>query len=195
MKKQTKYILLALAGLLFFAGPVAASSGSYIDVLRNFIPLVEGFSPVPIWDYKQWSWGYGTWAGDNPNIKPTGTISREKAWADANNVIKQHYNTLKGRVQRNLTGNQWAALLSFSYNAGPGNAYNIIDTINTGTADQVVARMKKYIYAGGKVNQGLINRRKKETDLYLGDFTGRYQEIVPEFTPAIPWGEIGEYEY
>lgn len=140
---------------------------NYIDVVKSFIPSVEGFSAVPIWDYDQWSWGYGTAAGYNKNKKPAGTISQDKAMQELLKVVNAHYKILAPLVKKKLTANQWAALLSFSYNLGTeGGPKKIIETINAGTVADVVTRMKKYIYAGGLINQGLVNRRKKETALY-----------------------------
>ena len=48
-----------------------------INKLAYFIPLVEGFRSTPYWDVKRYSWGYGTAAPG-----PTGTITREKAFAE-----------------------------------------------------------------------------------------------------------------
>lgn len=146
----------------------------FVTILKSFLPQVEGFTPTPIWDYKQWSWGYGTAAGYDRNKKPAGSITREKAWQEAEKVIAQNYSQLKGIVKKPLNQNEWASLLSFTYNAGIGNARNIVQTINSGgSPSDVVTRMKKYIYAGGKINNGLINRREKEANLYLGKTIGQ----------------------
>lgn len=194
MTKKDRNILIAIgaAALLLFGG--AAVSGSFTSVLQTFIPSVEGFSATPIWDYKQWSWGYGTAAGYDQNNKPAGTITTEKAWQEALKVINSHYDELSKYVQKNLDANQWAALLSFSYNTGTGNAKNIVDTINTGTTADVVTRMKKYVYAGGVYNQGLMNRRVKETDLYQGK-TGTGSYAVETIFERIHPDLIGEVEY
>lgn len=194
-RKQTNTIALVALGLLLLF-PVAISNGDYRAVLQNFIPLVEGYSPTPIWDYSQWSWGYGTAAGYDPNKKPAGTISRERAWQEALQVINSHASQLIPTVKANLNKNQAAALLSFSYNCGTGNAKNIVQTINSGTVADVVARMKKYVYAGGKYNQGLANRRQKETDLYQGITSyGRMMEVEPDPANWIPAEMIGDREY
>jgi GH24 family phage-related lysozyme (muramidase) len=61
---------------------------------------------------------------------------------------------------------QWAALLSFSYNEGIGRAYNLLDNINSGDDNALAAQMRKYIYAGGVVNDNLVERREKEINLW-----------------------------
>ena len=198
MTKTEKGILFVVGiGILFFAG---GSSGDYLSVLKMFVPKVEGFLSTPVWDYKQWSWGYGTAAGYDRNNKPAGSITRERAFAEMMAVFNSHYQALAPLVKKKLNANQWAALLSFSFNCGVGNAKNIVETINSGTVADVVARMQKYIYAGGVRNDGLVNRRKKETDLYQGIMsntnTGR---MMPEdelfLENRIPASQIGEYEY
>ena len=178
-----------MAGLL----ALALTSGSYNGILRAFIPLVEGFSPVPIWDYSQWSWGYGTAAGYDPNVKPQGTITREKAWIDAKRVIDDNKDYLQRYLNKSLSGNQWAALLSFTYNCGPAAGKKIVDTINAGSTADVVTRMSKYVYANGQYLAGLAARRKKETDLYQGITT--YGKMADELPLWIPGAMITDYPY
>lgn len=173
----------------FFAALLAALRGGHTEILKKFIPMVEGFLPVSVWDYKQYSWGYGTKAA-GPGLK----ITRDKAFALMQKELDYHYTVNKPKVKKKLSANQWAALISFSYNAGPGNAANIIQTINTGTPQEVVTRMKKYIYAGGVKNQGLVNRREKEANLYLNNSIGSnilYASLQPERVK----GEITDYPY
>jgi len=193
-KRERNIGLIVLAGLLLLPGAIGGG-GDYMQILQTFLPAREGFSAVPLWDYSQWSWGYGTAAGFDPNKKPAGTITRDRAWQEAAAVIQKHYNQLAARVNKKLNSNQWAALLSFSYNTGTGNAFKIVETINTGTAADVITRMKKYVYAGGVYNQGLANRREKETDLYQGiQSYGRSAEM--EFDqPLELYGEITDYAY
>lgn len=164
MKTAERKILIILAAV---AGLILFTMKPFESILKSFLPSVEGFSPYPVWDFKQWSWGFGTAAGYNKSKKPAGSITKEQAWLDALKVITAHYNYLKPLVKVELNPKQWAALLSFSYNLGSGTAAKIVQTINTGTAQDVVTRMKKYVYADGEILQGLVTRRKKETELYL----------------------------
>lgn len=142
---------------------------SYKKILQNFLPTWENFSPTPYWDYKQWSWGYGTKVpGSIPGVRPQGTITRAQAMIDALNHIEHDYLYLKPLIRRNLSPQQWAALLSFSYNEGPGNADNLITDINSGNDDVLEVHWKKYKYAGDppKVKQFLIDRRNAEWELW-----------------------------
>lgn len=133
-----------------------------INVLSTFIPSVEGFRSHPYWDVQRYSWGYGTAAPGS-----TGTITREQGFADMLTYLLSDYEKLKKRITRNLTVSQWAAYLSFSYNAGIGNAYNLVANINSGNDTALAAQWRKYIYAGGVVNADLVERREKELALWF----------------------------
>lgn len=133
-----------------------------LNTLASFIPSVEGFSAHPYWDVSRYSWGYGTAA---PGA--SGTITREKAFADMTAHLLSDYRYLKPLITRNLSVKQWAALLSFSYNEGPGNADNLVADINSGDDTALQAHWKKYIYAGGVASSDLIDRRGKEWALWI----------------------------
>jgi len=138
---------------------------STLEILSSFIPKVEGFSASPYWDYKQWSWGYGTACGFDKNKKPQGTITREDALKEAEKHYVNDFTILASKVKVELQPWQWAALLSFSYNEGVGNAQKLLSDINSKSV-ALEAHWKKYIYAGGKVNKELIARRNKEWFLW-----------------------------
>lgn len=191
---MSKAVWLILAGLLLI--PVMTSSGSYIADLKLFLPTVEGFSAVPIWDVRQWSWGYGTAAGFDRNIKPSGTISREKAWQDSLKVINSNYEYLADRLQVNLKGHQIAALLSLAYNLGPGRLPTFLAYVNDNDTAGLFAKMRQYVYADGVRNQGLVNRREKEISLYKG--TWKVAGIIADPDQVSPWidpDRITDYPY
>lgn len=188
MAKAGTYILLALVAIVAF--PVLTSSATYIPALREFLPLVEGFSARPVWDFRQWSWGYGTAAGFDPNVRPPGEITRERAMRDALATVADNYRQAAPMITRRLNGHQWAAFMSLLYNLGPGRAGTFAPYINSYDDTGLFSKMRAYVYAGGVRNQGLVNRREKEIALWRGDeFSGRfaYQEpvfedrILPEF--------------
>ncbi len=133
-----------------------------INKLAAFIPTVEGFAPVSKWDYKQYSWGYGT-AAPGPGL----SISRDQAFAEMLTHLLTDYNTLSPQVTRSLGVNQWTGYLSFSYNEGVGRAVNLLANINSYNDTALAAQWRKYIYAGGIVNQDLVERREKELALWF----------------------------
>ena len=91
-------------------------------------------------------------------------ISKKEAEAFFQEDLKDHekevnrINKVKGY---NLNQNQFDSLVSFSYNTGK------LGTLTKNrTKNQLTDGMKLYNKAGGKVSQGLVNRRKMEIDLF-----------------------------
>ena len=157
---RTEYIVIG-GGLLLLVAWNSMFKIRLINKLASFIPSVEGFIPHPKWDVNRYSWGYGTAA---PGA--TGTITREQAFADMLTYLLADYVKLSGRISRTLTVNEWVALLSFSYNLGVGDAYNLVPLINAGDNAALFAKWAKYVYAGGVVVPDLVERRQKEITLF-----------------------------
>lgn len=160
LKLTTENFMLAAAAA--YAVWFMAFKTRLINKLSTFIPSVEGFIPVSKWDYKQYSWGYGT-AAPGPGLP----ITREQAFSEMLTHLMRDYDILKPQVTRTLNTNQWAAYLSFSYNEGVGNADNLLKNINSGDNTALATQWRKYIYAGDVVNQDLIDRREKELSLWF----------------------------
>ena len=155
--------------LMIAAVVIMATVGTYKTILKNFLPAWEGFSATPYWDYRQWSWGYGTkvpGSVNDRNIVPTGTISRAQAIIDAFKHIESDYHDLSKLITVTLNANQWAALLSFSYNLGVGNADNLVANINSNNIAALQTQWNLYINAGGVPIQQLIDRRAAEWQLF-----------------------------
>lgn len=60
-----------------------------------------------------------------------------------------------------------AALTDFAYNLGLGNlkASNLRKRVNAGRWDDVPAELRKWVYAAGRVQRGLVKRRDAEIAL------------------------------
>lgn len=67
-----------------------------------------------------------------------------------------------------INNNQYAALLSFAYNLGLGalSGSTLAKLINAGNFIAASAEFPKWNLAGGKIVQGLVNRRAKEQALF-----------------------------
>lgn len=143
----------------------------------NFIKGWEKFHPVPYADYKQYSVGYGTYAGPYPgpvpNIRLTEAQAHDRLMAD----LKKREQSIKPRLKVKLNNNQYGALMSFAFNLGVGHAYTIIDLLNQGKNAEATTQMLKYVNAGGKRLQGLVNRRNAEVELF--------NKPAPKLAPGI----------
>lgn len=157
--------MLLAAGLAIILMGIVA----WKKYLVPFLRLWEDFSATPYWDVSRWSWGYGTrvpGSTDNKAIRPSGTITQSQAMMDALVVVNHDYTYLKNLITVPLGAQQWAALLSFSYNLGPGDADNLVPNINAQDYAALETQWKKYVYAGGVVNSDLVERRDAEWTLF-----------------------------
>lgn len=174
----THLIVGTIAIALLFT---ASGGGSYSSILQQFIPAVEGFSSRPVWDYKQWSWGYGTAAGFDRNVMPPGSITRDKAMQEAIAVNEKNWRTIRGRFNVSMKPYQIAAMLSLAYNLGPSRIDVFAPYVNAGDYNGLFAKMRAYVYAGGVRNQGLVNRREKEIALFEGNWHPASGRLAEEF--------------
>jgi lysozyme len=136
----------------------------------NTVSLIKEFEKLslnPYPDYKQYSIGYGTYAGPYPGPKPALRLTSEAQAHDLLlDAIKEREAQIKQRLKVTLNPNQYGALLSFVYNVGIGNAVNVISDLNKGSIASALSRMKKTVYAGGEKLDGLVDRREKEVALF-----------------------------
>jgi lysozyme len=73
-------------------------------------------------------------------------------------------------VKVELNQDQFDALVSFTFNVGVGafNGSTLLKVLNQGQYTQVPAQLQRWNKAGGKVVQGLVNRRANEIRLWNG---------------------------
>ena len=143
----------------------------------NFICEREGFSPKCYYDGNQSSIGYGTKCGTSAHSSGQHSITREAAMVAMMNEINSSYvpNVRRQTAGIQMNQNQFDALVSFTYNTGGGTAMiknSPLVKYLTGALSESEARSQfsNYIVtnsATGKVDQGLINRRKAEANLFF----------------------------
>jgi lysozyme len=150
------------------------SFGALSDKLFNFIGGIEGFEPVAKPDFKQWSIGYGSgfnWDKNRP-VQKGDVINQTTAKQWLLIEAQKYYDRVKTLVKVPINDNQLIALSSFAYNVGDGQdglaGSTLLKLLNSGAdINTVAAQFEKWIYAGGKVNTGLKNRRTAEKKLFL----------------------------
>lgn len=150
----------------------------YIDQIKGF----EGYSPQAAWDYKQSSSGYGTKAqpGDE-NIPPDQlkAIHEQRFSSEIGNAAAAVDN-----LNPNLPPGARAALISLTYNAGPGWMQSGLgNMVRSGDLQGAQQRFLEYNKAGGEVNPGLVKRRAAEAAWFGG---GTSQPVMATSAPAIP---------
>jgi peptidoglycan hydrolase-like protein with peptidoglycan-binding domain/GH24 family phage-related lysozyme (muramidase) len=151
------------------AAPGSSAIGATPDMdTLEMIKSFEGFAPNAYWDHKQWSIGYGSFAGSNrskPDI--AGPISKERA----ETMLRDHVQQFSNDVERwNRVGNykwnegQKGALISFAYNIG-----SIGQLTDQGKRDNatIARKMPEYSNASGQSVPGLVNRRRVEQQKFI----------------------------
>lgn len=86
--------------------------------------------------------------------------------------MRSHLLRIETCIHGYLTPNQWAAILSWSYNIGTGAACNstLVRKINAGLSPtQWCSELSRWTMAGGKYYEGLARRRKSERQLCESD--------------------------
>ena len=134
------------------------------------LDLIKRFEGLRLRAYKcpagRWTIGYGHTAGAHEG--------QEITEAEAERLLREDLIYFEGRVAAltqglDLNDNEFSALVSFAFNLGEGalarstllKKLRANDT--TGAADE----FGRWVYAGGRVLQGLIHRRLAERELFL----------------------------
>lgn len=151
-----------------------------------------------------WTVGYGHIGSD---IHAGLVIPQQQAddylRADLKIAVTRLYSRVHDDVIDALTDNQYGALLSFVFNLGADAAWTIWKRLNAKRFDQVPGEMIKFVNAGGKKIQGLVNRRTDEIKLWSTDEPGSTDAVVTSSqtratvtppTPAdpVPAGKSGQ---
>lgn len=140
--------------------------------LIEFIKKQEGFSPEA---YKplptdRWTMGYGSTFVDGVAVQEGDSIDEE----EANNLLTQSVNTLADKlnpVPENVTQQEFDAVVSLAYNIGL-SSFKHSDTGSLFYSGENIAdKFPIWNRSGGRVIQGLVNRREQERAMYEnGDY-------------------------
>nr|DAH12361.1 MAG TPA: Lysozyme [Bacteriophage sp.] len=144
----------------------------------DFIKRMEGFLKYPVWDYAQYSVGYGCRCGKDDY--PNGITEEE-----AERLLKKELANAEAAVNRfgSYRQQQFDALVSFSYNVGAGwmqnpnyQIYQLAKGAKYSDAE-VLSIFKAWNHAGGKELPGLTKRREAEARMWLyGENSGGEEE-------------------
>jgi LPXTG-motif cell wall-anchored protein len=155
------------------------SGGTYSYTNADSLPADTKLYAYP--DGNSYSIGWGTYnqlPSDGTLIKSNTSITKEMADDEFRTEVSDKIMpVLDQYITAPLNEYQYAALISFGYNAGPEaiKFNNLIDAVNNG--GDVVGILKKTAItekSTGKVSNALINRRKDEASLYSGNYNDLY---------------------
>ena len=140
-----------------------------IDEIEKAREFIQGKEGLKLEAYKDtggvWTIGYG----HIKNVKQGDKITKEEAEKLYAQDFVEHIKPLNN-VKVSLSKNEKIALASFIYNVG-SNAFKnstLLKKLNNGDKKGAAEEFDKWIYDNGKIQKGLVNRRKKEKNLFLG---------------------------
>lgn len=133
----------------------------------NGTPILEAY-----FDYKQYSIGYGTrsYRGE--------TITAEEAEKRFRVALEGYAHSLSKRIEVDLSPEQETALISAAYNLGVFGIRSVVELINMGKKEEAIAHLNKFVFAGGKKLDALVQRRAAETRLLEVDKVTRGEPRV-----------------
>ncbi|MDE5938746.1 MAG: glycoside hydrolase family protein [Lachnospiraceae bacterium] len=135
-------------------------------ISENGLALIRRFEGCRLTAYQDsagvWTIGYGHTSG----VSKGQTITQAQAdaclradCANAEKAVNRYMDTY------HWNQNQFDALVSFTFNCGAGNLKTLLDG-GTRSIAQISEKIPAYRKAGGRVLQGLVNRRAAEKSLF-----------------------------
>lgn len=151
-----------------------------MKISKKGIDLIKSFEGCSLLSYQDsagvWTIGFGHTSG----VKSGQTITAQQA----ENYLQADLSVFEQGVEKyvkvKLNQNQFDALVSFSYNVGLGNLAksDLLKKLNSGDYSGASAEFPLWIYAGGKVLNGLIRRRNEERALFDAKIEEEDDEMV-----------------
>lgn len=140
------------------------------------INLIKSFESLQLKAYQDsvgvWTIGYGHTSGVYEGM----TITELQAEAYLRSDLTTAENAVNTKVTYSIVQHQFDALVSFTFNVGTSNfgSSTLLKKLNAGDVSVAADQFDVWIYAGGKVLNGLVNRRVAEKELFLnGTFSVR----------------------
>jgi lysozyme len=115
--------------------------------------------------------GYGNTQYENGvKVRMGDRITKERAETLFRILADRFASDVLKLVKSKVNQNQFNALVSFAYNVGIGNLRNstLLKKVNADPNDETIEfEFLKWVNAGGKRVQGLVNRRVAESKMYF----------------------------
>ena len=138
--------------------------------------------------------GYGhTNAAGSPYIFDDMCITQEQAEDILRRDVVKYENVVNSCVDVRLTQWQFDALVIFCYNVGISNfsSSKLVEVLNDRNFHAVPSQLRRWVHVNGKVNQGLVNRRNAEINMWLGNLANVRNKVQHCATMLAPFGAFG----
>lgn len=143
-----------------------------MKISNTGINLICGFEGLRLKAYDDgvgvWTIGYGTTVINGVKVKKGDTCTIEQAKSYMAQDLKKFESAVNTAVKVPLNQNQFDALVSLTYNIGTGafKDSTLLKKLNAKDYKGAAAQFDRWNKGGGKVMQGLVNRRAKERNLF-----------------------------
>ena len=136
-----------------------------IDLVRLSEGLRLQAYPDPGTHGAPWTIGYGH---TGPEVHEGLVIGQRQAEEWLMEDIASAERAVKRQVKVPLTQGQFNALVDFTFNLGELNLMRstLLRLLNLGDYLGANGEFKRWVYAGGRVMDGLVTRRHREADLF-----------------------------
>lgn len=143
-----------------------------LEIAVDLIAREEGFRSEPYLDVAGIpTIGYGfTYHEDGTKVTMRDPpMDEESARMRLQALVAKVLFNVRQMAPTGLTVNQEAALTSFAFNLGTGSlrSSTLLRLLSEGDITGAADQFGRWVYAGGKVWPGLVNRRSRERDLFL----------------------------
>ncbi len=115
--------------------------------------------------------GFGnTFWEDGKKVQIGQVIDKDRAYKLLRKTLEKFEKEVDSFTTDSVNQNQFDALVDFAYNCGSANlkSSTLLKKVNANPNDKTIANeFGKWVNAGGKKLQGLVNRRLAEANLYF----------------------------
>jgi GH24 family phage-related lysozyme (muramidase) len=140
-----------------------------MNISQAGIDLIKSFEGCVLTAYKDvagvWTIGYGHTSG----VREGQVITQSDAEVMLKFDVQKYVKAVNENLKITVNQNQFDALVSFTYNCGASalRTSTLLEKLNQKDYVGASKEFDKWVHAGGKVIQGLVNRRSKEKALFL----------------------------
>lgn len=156
--------------------PATGEPASSRQTNPSGVSLIKSFEGLRLRAYQDavgvWTIGYGTTRG----VKPGQEISEAQAESLLKTDLNRFERAVNDAVRVPINDNQFAALVSFTYNVGSGamKSSTLLRKLNRRDIYGAAKEFPRWNRAGGRILAGLTRRRNAEKALFLGQDYRRF---------------------
>lgn len=169
--KKLLFFLLGI-GILYKITQKMSNGSNITNVLSDLVKEFEGLRLQAYLDAANiWTIGYGlTRYPNGQKVKQGDTITRDQAEMYFKQTLQKFAQDVEDSIYSKVNNNQFAALVSFAYNNGitAFRESTLLKLVNQNPNNPKIRdEFKRWVYAKGKILNGLVRRREMEANLYF----------------------------